>query len=269
LVQVNPRASVRLLETVAELGEVNGLFRGIWGGTGSQVAMPVNLLRALVHSGGYVSGAYADDRLAGAAVGWLGERGGVRELHSHVVGVAQPAQGRGIGLALKLHQRDWARARGLAHVTWTFDPLTRRNGWFNLAKLGARAVEYHLDFYGVLLDDLNGSDETDRCLVVWDVAGSEPSEDRSDPGAARRLLSAGPETSPEPVVDEGWRPDGTPLSCQVPADIVALRRGDARLARRWRLALRATMGTAMARGYAATAMTRDGCYLLIQEGSRP
>jgi predicted GNAT superfamily acetyltransferase len=265
---MNPRAPVRLLETVAELGEVDGLFRGVWGGTGSQVAMPVNLLRALVHSGGYVSGAYADDRLAGAAVGWLGERGGIRELHSHVVGVAHPAQGRGIGLALKLHQRDWARARGLAHVTWTFDPLTRRNGWFNLAKLGARAVEYHPDFYGVLLDDLNGSDETDRCLVVWDVTGSEPPKGGGDPGTPRRLLAAGPGTSPEPVVDEGWRPDGTPLTCQVPVDIVGLRRVDAPLARRWRLALRATMGTAMASGYAATAMTRDGCYVLTPARSR-
>jgi predicted GNAT superfamily acetyltransferase len=259
---------VRSLETVEELGEVDGLFRGIWGGTGSQVAMPVNLLRALVHSGGYVAGAYADGRLAGAAVGWLGERGRVRELHSHVVGVAQPAQGRGIGLALKLHQRDWARARGLAHITWTFDPLTRRNGWFNLAKLGARAVEYHPDFYGVLLDDLNGSDETDRCLVVWDVASSGRPEDESDPATARCLLSAGPGPGPEPVVEEDWSPDGTTFTCQVPADIVELRRSDAVLARRWRLALRATMGTAMASGYAATRMTRDGRYLLKTAGSR-
>jgi predicted GNAT superfamily acetyltransferase len=260
---------VRLLETLGELGEVDGLFRGIWGGAGSQVAMPVNLLRALVHSGGYVSGACLDGRLAGAAVGWLGERGGTRELHSHVVGVAVAAQGRGIGLELKLHQREWARARGLAHVTWTFDPLTRRNGWFNLGKLGARAVEYHSDFYGVLLDDLNGADETDRCLVQWDVAGPHPPEDRSDAAAAKRILAAGPGPAPEPVVEEAWRADGTALACQVPADIVELRRGNAGLARRWRLALRATMGSAMAYGYEAAGMTRDGCYLLRPAGPVP
>jgi predicted GNAT superfamily acetyltransferase len=38
-----------------------------------------------------------------------------------------------------------------------------------LIKLGARAVEYHVDFYGALDDDINGSGETDRLLARWDI----------------------------------------------------------------------------------------------------
>jgi predicted GNAT superfamily acetyltransferase len=154
------------LESLDELAGVDGLFADIWGASGSQVAMPVNLLRAVSHAGGYVAGAYRDGRLVGAAVGFLGQHDGIPELHSHVAGVARSEQGRGAGFALKLHQREWAAAQGVRRITWTFDPLIRRNGRFNLARLGARAVAYYPNFYGPMVDALNGTDETDRCLAV-------------------------------------------------------------------------------------------------------
>ena len=47
------------------------------------------------------------------------------------------ARGTGIGRAIKLHQREWAAANGIATIVWTFDPLVRRNAWFNIAVLGA------------------------------------------------------------------------------------------------------------------------------------
>ena len=53
---------------------------------------------------------------------------------------------QGIGLALKWHQRRWCLDRGIRTVEWTYDPLVARNGWFNLTKLGARAVAYEVDF---------------------------------------------------------------------------------------------------------------------------
>jgi len=34
-------------------------------------------------------------------------------------------------------------------IAWTYDPLIRRNAYFNLVKLGARPVEYLRNFYGV------------------------------------------------------------------------------------------------------------------------
>ncbi len=249
----------RELKGLAELALVDGLFQGIWGPSGGQVGMPVNLLQALVHSGNYVAGAWRGPTLVAAAVAFLGRHDdGAAELHSHVAGVARSEQGSGVGLALKLHQRDWARERGVATITWTYDPLIRRNGWFNLVALGATATSYLPDFYGQMVDDLNGTDETDRCLVRWETAGTF-SRSRPATTDAAVALGAGPDGSPEP------RPadlDGSPLLCQVPPDVVALRREDPGLARRWRLALRATMGRAMAAGYRATAMTAGGCYLL-------
>ena len=113
---------MRLLETLDELGRVDALFAAVWGPSGQQVAMPVNLLRALTHSGNYVSGAWRDEQLVGAAVAFLGVRDGVTELHSHVAGVARSEQGSGVGYAIKLHQRAWA-----ARPDWPgwYGPTTR------------------------------------------------------------------------------------------------------------------------------------------------
>jgi predicted GNAT superfamily acetyltransferase len=251
--------TVRTLDSLEDLARVDALFAAIWGSTGQQVAMPVNLLRALTHSGSYVAGAWRGEQLVGAAVAFLGERHGEAELHSHVAGVDRGLQGSGVGFALKLHQRAWAAARGIGRVEWTYDPLVRRNGWFNLVKLGARAVAYFPNFYGIMKDELNGSDETDRCLISWDIQG--PATDASEGHPAVQVLSTG--AGGQPVVHHdgpGW-PDGS-LLCQVPDDIVEIRRLQPGLAAEWRLALRATMGRAMQAGYVAAGMTRDGSYLL-------
>jgi predicted GNAT superfamily acetyltransferase len=291
--------TVRTLDSLEDLSRVDALFAAIWGSTGQQVAMPVNLLRALTHSGSYVAGAWRDDQLVGAAVAFLGARDGEAELHSHVAGVSRALQGSGVGLALKLHQRAWAAARGIRRVEWTYDPLVRRNGWFNLVKLGARGIAYYPNFYGIMEDELNGSDETDRCLVSWDLACQAPVASQtpvasatpvasstpfasatpvasrapirsqtaveSEGRPATRLLSSGADGSP--VIDGHGpdRPDGA-LLCQVPEDIVAMRRLQPEMAARWRLALRATMGRAMEAGYVATGMTLDGSYLLERSG---
>lgn len=254
---------VRNLEELDELAHVEPLFASIWGGGGSQTAMPVNLLVALVHSGGYVGGALRGGELVGAAVGFLARRQGAIELHSHVTGVALDHQGSGVGLALKEHQRGWARSRGLPAVTWTFDPLSRRNGWFNLAKLGAWAVSYHPNFYGAMPDAQNGNDETDRCIAR--LTTGEPFSTRTHDIAAdqevRSVLEVG--AGERPVTME--LDLGAPvISCQVPSDIVAIRSADPQLGRDWRLELRAAMGRAMADGYVATSITRDGCYQLLR-----
>ena len=79
-----------------------------------------------------------------------------------------------------------------------------------------------------------------------------------DLGAADVVLAGGP--GGEPVATA---PGGAPVrSAWVPEDIVELRRRDAPLARTWRLALRDAIAAARADGYSATAMTRDGRYVL-------
>jgi predicted GNAT superfamily acetyltransferase len=92
-------------------------------------------------------------------------------LHSDITGVA--ARGIGAGFAIKRRQRAWALARGITTITWTFDQLVRRNAYFNLARLAARATEYMPDFYGEMPDELNAGDPSDRLLLSWDLATPE------------------------------------------------------------------------------------------------
>ena len=244
----------------AELELIDPLFQEVWQADGPQIGMPVNLLRALVLSGNYVAGAWRDGRLLGAAVAFLGRHGRTLELHSHVAGVSRATQVSGVGYALKLHQRAWALERSIRRVAWTFDPLIRRNAWFNLEKLGAEAVTFFPDLYGVMVDELNGTDETDRCLIHWDLTALWPPEPGPTGGDTPVLLRVGAGQVPE-VVD--GRIAGPPaVVCQVPEDIVAIRQTDPDLARQWRLALRRTMGAAMADGYVATSISRHGWYRL-------
>src|SRR4051794_4342172 len=123
---------VRELTTPKELYTASALFAEIWRPTDP---MPFEMLRVIRHIGGYVAGAYDGSMMIGACAGFPTADGA---LHSHITGVA--VQGRGVGLAMKLHQREWALGRGITTIRWTFDPLTRRNAYFNLAKLAARAV---------------------------------------------------------------------------------------------------------------------------------
>jgi predicted GNAT superfamily acetyltransferase len=71
-------------------------------------------------------------------------------------------------------------------------------------------------------------------------------------------LSVGP--AGEPVVSDAAV--ARVLLCQVPEDIVAVRRSDPALARAWRTAGRKAIGGALAAGYEVTGATRSGWYVL-------
>ena len=260
---------------VAETAAVSAVFAAIWGAS-SSAAMPAELVRALAHAGNYVAGAYDGEELVGAVVGFLGLHHGRVHLHSHVAGVLPRAQGRSVGLALKLHQRAWALARGIGQAEWTYDPLVRRNAYFNLTKLGAAAVAYHADFYGGMDDAINAGEPTDRCVALWDLAApravaaaagaaSEPDRAALLAGGAAVLLAEGEEG--EPLAGPGLA--DRVLLCQVPEDVVALRATRPELARAWRLAVRETLGRALAAGWVATGASRSGWCVLERREGRP
>lgn len=232
------------LKTLDELQEIGELFASIWEQPG-QPPLDAATLRALSHSGNYVAGARYDGRLIGGVIGWLG--GDPRDhlhMHSHILGVLPDTEAHGLGFALKQHQRAWCLERGITSMEWTFDPLVRRNAHFNLTKLGADAVEYLVNFYGPMDDGLNAGEESDRLLVRWTL------------DSAKAIAAA----------------DGTPFAPEltaaqavvvaVPADIVAIRRHDPELARRWRQRVREELGGAMSRGYRVTGLTRNHEYVL-------
>jgi predicted GNAT superfamily acetyltransferase len=257
---------VRPLHDAAEAVRAIALFDGIWRTAAADRPISTELLVALAHSGNYVAGAFAGDELVGAAAGFLAAPAG-RGLHSHIAGVSAQARGRHVGLALKLDQRAWALEAGLAEITWTFDPLVRRNAAFNLRRLRARAAEYLRDFYGEMRDSVNAGDASDRLLVAWPLADDEVATacegttvGPSLPPAAP-VLEVGPDGGPAPV---DAAPGARALAAATPVDIETMRRERPDLARAWRLALRDTLGDLMTEGAPVVGLTPEGSYVVVR-----
>lgn len=261
------QVEVRELTTLNELQLAESLLSDIWGRPHDSPTIATDLLRAFSTTGNYVAGAWRAHELVAAAAGIHGRGEEGVYLYSVVAGVRPGHQTNHVGFALKQHQRAWALARDLGLITWTFDPLVRRNAYFNITKLGAEVTGYHEDFYGPMHDALNRGDESDRCVVSWRLAGeraraaaagTHPSEssdaERDD---AVRILVAGPDGEPVcgPVA-------GDVLLAWVPDDITAMRARHPQQARAWRAAARATLGRALAAGYTAVGMLRSGWYVL-------
>ena len=242
-----------LLVDMRDLNRAADVLATVWSSPNGQQPVGPALLRALQHSGNYVAGAFVNDELVGVSAAWLGRRHNQVILHSHITGIAPQHQGHDIGYTMKQHQREWALDRDVSIVEWTFDPLIRRNAYFNLTRLGATIVAFEEDLYGPMNDQMNVGEETDRATVRWDLhADARPPIDAS---AAPAILS--PNDDGAPVC----RHDDAPvLRAWIPEDYV---RDRDRLAG-WRHAVRDTIGAAIGRGYKAVGMTRDGWYTLTR-----
>ncbi|MET7465700.1 GNAT family N-acetyltransferase [Nonomuraea sp. NPDC005501] len=243
---------VRELHAIGDFQQVYRLFDDIWHFSPGDPPVTLELMITFAHAGGYVAAAYQDDVMVGASVGF---RAAERTLHSHVTGARA---GRGIGYALKLHQRAWCREHGLDRISWTFDPLVRRNARFNLAKLGARPEAYVESFYGTMTDAINQGDESDRLVTVWDLAG--PPADTPPP----------PYTVGLGVEDERpvrGRADGPVVLVATPHDIETLRRRDPGAAKAWRLAVRDVLGGLMREGGRVVGFTDAGAYVVATRGA--
>jgi predicted GNAT superfamily acetyltransferase len=259
---------VRALTDLGDLEQAVRLFAQIWG-RDANPPMSLELLRAFGKAGNYVSGAFVGDRLVGACVGFF-HAPSEDALHSHIAGVSPEMTGRAVGFALKLHQRAWAMGRGVDRIAWTFDPLVSRNAYFNVVKLAARPVEYMPNFYGLMLDTVNGDEDSDRLLVRWSLrdpavaeACGRPAERRADPALAAGAvvaLGTAADGSPEP-----GRLDGTTSLVAVPLDITGLRASAPALAARWRRAVRAAMTDLMAHGATVVSFDRAGGYVLRRD----
>lgn len=254
------RAGVRveLLDSPASAAAIADLFIEIWETSHQHAPVSPDLLCALSFTDQYVALARSEGVIVAGSVGFFAADEHGMHLHSHITGVRAAVQGRRIGYALKLHQRAWAAEHGLDRISWTFDPLVRRNAYFNLTKLGAMPARYIVNAYGDMADGLNAGEPSDRFLAEWEVTPTSAPRAPADPSDADVILACAP--GGEPVTSE---PAGGPVrAAWVPEDIVALRREQPALARTWRLALRDALTAAAADGYTATAMTRAGWYVL-------
>jgi predicted GNAT superfamily acetyltransferase len=254
-----------------DLESANACIARVWGTPPGRGLVDPTTFRAYLLAGEPLLGAYRPGRahdptaLLGVSIGFVGTHPGGVHVHSHATGIDPDHQHAGIGLALKVAQRDWALARGITEIRWTFDPLIARNAYFNLTKLGAVGAVYHADLYGAMTDPVNAGDATDRVEARWDltapVGHSEPDLAALQAAGAEVILSADGEV----WRDARRRPI---LLAAVPPDVVALRATDPAAARAWRTAARDAIGGAMTLGYTAVGATRDGWWVLAEGDPR-
>ena len=176
-----------------------------------------------------------------------------------MLGVARDARDAGLGLRLKLAQRERSLAMGVTLVEWTYDPLQALNAHFNFTKLGVVVEEYEENIYGASSSPLHSGSPTDRFVAEWRLDA---------PHVARRIaggglgivrdagVAAAPLVNPSRETGTWLAPgpadlslDARRLLVEVPANVDRLQLEDPALALEWRLATRAIFQHYLARRY--------------------
>ena len=214
---------IRPLVSVDEQNLGRAVFDHTWAMDAGTEITP-NLLQAMVHSGAYLSGAFVGSECIGAAFAFPATTGGLH-LHSHMTAVMSEYRDKGIGYLLKIDQWNWAKKNHYKEITWTFDPLVKRNAKLNLLKLGADISAYYPNFYGDMPDALNAGDESDRLLASWKVKGSAPIP-------REEIITREPND----------------ILIEIPEDIVAIRERDLVENLRWRHTVRDQFTSALVKG---------------------
>jgi predicted GNAT superfamily acetyltransferase len=185
------------------------------------------------------------------------------------MGVLPSYQGRGIGMQLKLAQRDQMLRQGIDLIVWTYDPLLGKNATLNIEKLGGIVRHYARDIYGAVNNPLQVGLSTDRFLLEWELMSDR---------VRQRIRSTKPRPRAEAWLQdnqyrfvnyaswEGNLPrsmaldlemDDDVLLVQIPPDLNAIKRVDLSIARGWRESTRDIFETYFRRGYVVTGFARS------------
>jgi predicted GNAT superfamily acetyltransferase len=280
---------LRAVKDVDGCNNFNQLQARIWG-SGEEDLVPNHVLITCIKNGGALLGAFADDGpretggMIGAAFWWLGsgpdpEGDGIRlKACSHIVGVLPEWQGLGVGLRLKLAQREAVLEQGIADwITWTYDPLYLANGIFNIHRLGGVCNTYGRNIYGEMTDALNRGVPSDRCQVDWLLNSStvltNGDSRRLSPAIDPAILNVLPSRRREngflePLETTPITAD-LPIALPIPENIAAIRATDGGLSMAWRMYMRQVLESAFVDGYAMTDCIklpdRDWHYILTKK----
>jgi len=175
---------------------------------------------------------------AHATFGFIGINGGTH-LHSHMSAVLPKSRDLGVGALMKHHQYNWALERKIPYISWTFDPLIKKNANFNISKLGVEISAYFQDFYGPMTDLVNAGDASDRLMVKWIVS----------------------DVKSQSYVNHLDLPDGA-VNISIPDDIVLLRAKNTDKAMAERLRVRDEFLKAFESGYKVIGFSNVHGYIL-------
>lgn len=241
---------IKPVENIDQMIELSDFFNFIWADGPDVVSFDLGY--AIIHVGGYASLAYQDGKLVGASFGAPGKFQNKFILHSHVTAVTQP----GVGFALKKHQFSWAKENRFEGITWTFDPMVRRNCVFNLEKLGATAIEFLPNFYGTMTDIINAGDESDRLFAYLPTTATigRPVAQKTSNVALQNIDGRPTRSEFDQTV---------PFAIYLPSDIEALRKSDLGLVAAWRKDVRELLAESFDAGCTINQMADDRKALLV------
>jgi predicted GNAT superfamily acetyltransferase len=251
---------IRPITTLAECRAVAALERVVWGYPDGEDVVPPPVLIVSIKRGGILLGAFDDSgEMKGFVYSMPGLKDGQPIQWSHMLGVTPDARDGGVGLRLKLAQREHALRMGIELIEWTFDPLQALNAHVNFARLGVIVEEYEENIYGESPSVLHQGTPTDRFIAEWRLTSSHverrlfaPSSSllRDSAVMSAVLVNSSVESAAGPA-------PGTPvldsladrLLVEIPTDFNDIVVRDARLALDWRMTTRSIFKTYFARGY--------------------
>lgn len=261
---------IRRLLSAAEHDQAVELQKSYWGADPANLA-PRHMLHSIAHFGGHVLGAYADGKLVGMVMGFIGTdidvdapdaRPAMANLliMSKRMVVLPEYRGRNIGFRLKLAQRELALKQAIRLVTWTVDPLLAANARLNIRKLGGVIQRYEVNYFGL---EAAQSLRSDRLVVEWWVTQRRVKERAKGGGSALTLQQyfdvSAPIVNRADASREWLRPrrmtdvpSSTFALVEIPGDFRALEAADRALADEWRIHIRDVFPRMLAAGYIVT-----------------
>ena len=251
---------IRPVTTLDECRKVAALERLVWGYPDAEDVVPPPVLAVSIKRGGILLAAFDE---AGEMKGFVYSMPGLKDGRliqwSHMLGVAPDARAAGLGVRLKLAQREQALRMGIETIEWTFDPLQALNAHLNFSRLGIIVEEYEENVYGDSSSPLHRGAPTDRFVAEWRL---------TSPHVERRL--AAPSTSflrdsavmaavlvnPSVESARGLAPGALLLDSsagrllvEIPVGFDGMLLREDGLALDWRMATRAIFKTYFGRGY--------------------
>jgi predicted GNAT superfamily acetyltransferase len=274
---------IRPLTTLEDCRKVTELEKSVWGYTDAEDVVPPPILIVSIKRGGILLGAFdASGEMKGFVYSMAALKEGLPTQWSHMLGVTPDARDAGLGLALKLAQREHALRMGIDLIEWTYDPLQALNAHFNFAKLGVVVNEYEENIYGDSSSLLHRGTPTDRFVAQW--ALSTPHVERRVSPTGRQgmrdsRVAAAVVVNPSRKAGEWLEPDEGALDVdaarvvvEIPADFLDIQARRPALALEWRMATRRIFQSYFRRSYRAVDffLSREagrGQYLLAKAAS--